>query len=93
MTAKEISALTIGIALGSILFITINNSKEENIRKYCNSMEEQHIADSLAIEHLRKQLWDKQLLYADTLFIETIIVDGSIVKQRYRNGDSVLRVW
>lgn len=42
----------------------------------------------LTIKRLRKQL-----LYADTLVIETVLVDGAVIKQRYRNGDSVLRVW
>ena len=88
MTAKEFAMLSIGVAMGSMLFITINNSKDENVRQYCSYLQERRTTDSLTIRRLRKQL-----LYADTVGIETTIVDGSIVKQRYRKGDSVLRVW
>ena len=88
MTAKEIALFTIGTVVGSILFIAINNSKDYNVRQYCNYLQERRTTDSLTIRRLRKQL-----LYVGTLVVETTYVDGSIVKQRYRKGDSVLRVW
>lgn len=80
--AIAIVILILGIAVG------VRISDVGNVRQYCNYLQERRTTDSLTINRLRKQL-----LYADTLVIETIIVDGAIVKQRYRNGDSVLKVW
>ena len=77
-----IAILILGIVVG------VRTSDTGDIQRYCRDLQERRTIDSLAINRLRKQL-----LYADTLVIETIIVDGSIVKQRYRNGDSVLKVW
>ena len=87
VVAIAIVILILGIAVG------VRISDTGNIQRYCRYLQERRTTDSLAIEHLRNQLWRKQLLYSDTLFIETTIVDESIVKQRYRNGDSVLKVW
>ena len=72
----------IGIALG------VRISKDENVRQYCNYLQERRTTDSLTIKRLRKQL-----LYADTLVIETTIADGAVIKQRYRKGDSIFRAW
>ena len=82
VVAIAIVILILGIAVG------VRISDTEDVQRYCRDLQERRTADSLTINRLRKQL-----LYADTLVIETTIVDGSIVKQRYRNGDSVLKVW
>lgn len=80
--AIAVVVLILGIALG------VRISDVENVRKYCNYLQERRTTDSLTIKQLRKQL-----LYADTLVVETTYVDASIVKQRYRKGDSIFRVW
>ena len=82
VVAVAVVVLILGIALG------VRISDAENIRQYCSYLQERRTTDSLAINRLRKQL-----LYADTLVVETTYVDGSIVKQRYRKGDSIFRVW
>lgn len=82
VVAIAVVVLTLGIALG------VRISDVENVRKSCSYLQEQRTIDSLTIKQLRKQL-----LYADTLVIETTIADGAVIKQRYRKGDSIFRVW
>lgn len=82
VVAIAVVVLTLGIALG------VRISDVENIRQHCNYLQERRTTDSLTIKQLRKQL-----LYADTLVIETTLVDGAVIKQRYRKGDSIFRAW
>ena len=82
VVAIAIVILILGIA------IEVRISDTGDVQRYCRDMQERRTHDSLTINRLRKQL-----LYADTLVVETTYVDGSIVKQRYRKGDSVLKVW